>query len=314
MKEMSEEEMLKVEGITPQILVLLKNNNIRTVETLAIQKKDILVNIGISENVAEKILENAWKKLGYTWKSADKLLEDRTSIQKFTTGCKRLDELINGGFEAGTLNEIAGEYGAGKTQTLFTTLVENLANHPEYSAIFMDTEETFVPERVKEIAESRGYNGEDILKRTILARVLSSEHYEFLVKKSDNIIKSKNVKLFFVDSLIAPLRAEFVGRETLAERQQTLNRILRKLLNYAKLFGLAVVFTNQVVQSPVPHFGFDPTQQLVPTGGSILAHNATLRLFLRRTQEPTIRIARVFDSPCLPPREIPIRITEKGIE
>jgi DNA repair protein RadA len=311
---MSEEEMLQIDGITPQVLATLRGNNVKTVEMLAMQKKSTLVDMGISESVAEKILEGAWKKLGYTWKPADKFLEDRASVEKFTTGSERLDELINGGFEARTLNEIAGEYGAGKTQTLFTTLVANLGKHPDYSAIFMDTEETFMPERVKEIAESRGYDAQDILKRTILARVISSEHYEFLVNKSDQLIKTRNIKLFLVDSLIAPLRAEYVGRETLAERQQILNRILRKLLNYAKLFNLAVIFTNQVVQSPTPYFGTDITRELIPTGGSILAHNATLRLFLRKAKEATTRIATVFDSPHIPPREIPIKITKKGIE
>jgi len=265
---MSEEALLKINGITPQILATLKGHNIRTVEVLAMHKKEALVDMGITEAVAEKILEGVWKRLGYTWKPADKLLEERELVEKLTTGSPRLDELIDGGIETRALNEIAGEFGAGKTQLLFTILAENLGRRTDCSAIFLDTEETFIPKRVNEIASLRGYDGTDILKRTIYAPVLNSEHFKFLVEKADQLIKTRNIKMMLIDSLIAPLRSEFVGRETLWLRQQILNQILRQLLNYAKLFNLAVIFTNQVVQSPIPQYDWDPTRTQMPTGGT----------------------------------------------
>jgi len=311
---MSEEELLKIDEVTPQVLATLRENNIKTVEVLAMQRKSDLIDMGISKSVADKILEGAWKKLGYTWRSANKLMEEMTQIEKLPTGSTRLDELIGGGIETRTLTEIAGEWGAGKTQTLFTILTENLGENNKISAIFLDSEETFRPHRIKEIAESRGYNDSSILERTIVANVLNSEHFLFLVEKSDQLIKTRNIKLLLIDSLIAPLRAEYVGRETLWARQQILNQILRKLLNYAKLFNLAIIFTNQVVQSPTPYYGFDPMGVQMPTGGTILAHNATLRLYLRKASEPTMRIVRVADSSFLPPRETVIKISDKGIE
>jgi len=311
---MSEEELLKIDEVTPQVLATLRENNIKTVEVLAMQRKSDLIDMGISKSVADKILEGAWKKLGYTWRSANKLMEEMTQIEKLPTGSTRLDELIGGGIETRTLTEIAGEWGAGKTQTLFTILTENLGENNKISAIFLDSEETFRPHRIKEIAESRGYNDSSILERTIVANVLNSEHFLFLVEKSDQLIKTRNIKLLLIDSLIAPLRAEYVGRETLWARQQILNQILRKLLNYAKLFNLAIIFTNQCVQSPTPDYGFDPMGIQMPTGGTILAHNATLRLYLRKASEPTMRIVRVADSSFLPPRETVIKISDKGIE
>ena len=48
-----------------------------------------------------------------------------------------------------------------------------------------------------------------------------------------------------IDSIISLHRAEFAGRETLAERQQRLNLILHKLIRLAEIYNVAVVYTNQ---------------------------------------------------------------------
>jgi len=134
------------------------------------------------------------------------------------------------------------------------------------------------------------------------------------VRWADRLIKERNVKLLLIDSIIAPFRAEYVGREVLWLRQQQLNKTLRYLLNYAKAFNLAVVVTNQVVANPqVVYTGDDPTANKVPTGGNILAHNAETRIYLRKAAHGNTRIARLIDSSWLPPRECVFQITEKGI-
>ena len=92
------------------------------------------------------------------------------------------------------------------------------------------------------------------------------------------------------------------------ERQQKLNRHLMDLHLLADSFDMAVYVTNQVLADPSMFFG-DPTR---PVGGHILAHAATTRIYLRKSKNPK-RIARIYDSPCLPEREAVFAITQDGI-
>ncbi|GAI00205.1 unnamed protein product, partial [marine sediment metagenome] len=48
-----------------------------------------------------------------------------------------------------------------------------------------------------------------------------------LVKEATNLIREKNIKLIVVDSLIGHFRSEYIGRGTLATRQQTINAHLQ---------------------------------------------------------------------------------------
>lgn len=182
------------------------------------------------------------------------------------------------------------------------------------SVIWIDTENTFRPERIKQIAENRGMDPEEVLKNIYVARAFNSNHQMLLVEKAEEIIKQKAasdrpVKLLVVDSLTGHFRSEYVGRGTLAERQQKLAKHLADLHRLANLYDIAVFVTNQVQARPDAFFG-DPTR---PIGGHILAHSATVRVYLRKGKAGK-RIARLIDSPHLPEGEAAFTITEKGIE
>lgn len=116
-------------------------------------------------------------------------------------------------------------------------------------------------------------------------------------------------KLIIVDSIISHFRAEYIGRGTLATRQQKLNRHLHRLLRTAEIHNIPVVVTNQVVASPAMFFG--PSNK--PAGGHIIAHLSTNRVFLRKSKK-TRRIAKIIDSSYLPEAECVFIISDKGIE
>jgi DNA repair protein RadA len=109
--------------------------------------------------------------------------------------------------------------------------------------------------------------------------------------------------------MIGHFKSEYLGRETLSERQQKLNSCLHKLLRLTEAYNLPVIVTNQVQANPAQFFG-DPNR---PAGGHVMAHACTHRVYLRKGSKGT-RLAKVIDSPCLPEHTIRFRITEKGIE
>ncbi|MBI2598278.1 MAG: hypothetical protein HYW50_03720, partial [Candidatus Diapherotrites archaeon] len=96
----------------------------------------------------------------------------------------------------------------------------------------------------------------------------NSEHQMLLAEKAGDMVKEKNIKLVIVDSLTAQFRSEFVGRGTLAGRQQKLNQHMRTLQKLAEMHNIAVLVTNQVMERPDILFG-DPT---APIGGNVVAH------------------------------------------
>jgi DNA repair protein RadA len=117
------------------------------------------------------------------------------------------------------------------------------------------------------------------------------------------------IKLVVVDSMIGHFKSEYIGRESLSERQQKLNACLHKLVSLTEAYNLPVIVTNQVQANPAQFFG-DPNR---PAGGHVMAHACTHRVYLRRGSKGT-RLAKVIDSPLLPEHTTRFRITEKGIE
>ena len=243
---------------------------------------------------------------------AIELYERRRAIQRITSGSKNLDDLLGGGIETGAVTEFYGEFGCGKTQICHTLAVT--VQLPEdkgglnANAIYVDTENTFRPERIAEIAENRGLDPVTSLKNITVARAYNSAHQELIIREVGPHIEKNNVKLLIVDSAVAHYRAEFLGRGTLAERQQRLNRFMHQLLRLAEIYNIAVVVTNQVQASPDYFFG-DPTRA---TGGHVVAHTVTYRIYLRKAAKS--RIARMVDSPYHAEREVVFIINEKGID
>ena len=139
----------------------------------------------------------------------------------------------------------------------------------EGKAVYIDTEGTFRPERIRQISEAWGASPEKVLKNILVARAFNSDHQILLLDKIGELIKQgEPIKLIIVDSLTAHFRAEFAGRGQLADRQHKLNRYLHTLMRLAEQHNLAIYVTNQVMANPAMMFG-DPT---VAIGGNIVGH------------------------------------------
>ena len=244
--------------------------------------------------------------------NATELYKMRQNIERITTGSHSLDGLFGGGIETGAITELYGEFGSGKTQICHTLSVTvQLPKEKgglDGGAIYIDTENTFRPERIAEIAENRNLDPLKVMERIIVARAYNSSHQELLLREVGKYIESERVRLIIVDSVTSHYRSDFPGRGTLAERQQRLNGFMHQLLRIAEIYNVAAVVTNQVQSSPDTFFG-DPTK---PAGGHVVAHMSTYRVYLRKSGK--VRVARMVDSPYMAEREVVFMITEKGVE
>ncbi len=174
--------------------------------------------------------------------------------------------------------------------------------------VWIDTEQTFRPERIRQMAEAFDLDVDEVLKRIHIARAFNSHHQMLLVEKAHELSKDFPVRLIVIDSLTAHFRAEFIGRGVLAERQQLLNKHIHELMRLGDLLNAVIYVTNQVHAKPDAFFG-DPTR---PIGGHIVGHSATFRVYLRKSKGGK-RIARLIDSPNLPEAEAVFSVSEVGI-
>ncbi|MBO3803124.1 MAG: DNA repair and recombination protein RadA [Candidatus Brockarchaeota archaeon] len=260
---------------------------------------------------ARKLLEESGLLEG-SFVTAAEVLGRRKEMMRCTTGSKSLDDLLEGGIETQAITEVYGDFGSGKTQ-LCHALCCTCQLPPGKGglgggALYIDTENTFRPERIKQIAESRGMDAGEVLQNIVVCKVYNSSHLELVVKSLGKYIEKFKAKLLIVDSIISLHRAEFIGRGTLAERQQRLNALIHRLMRQAEVYNVAVVVSNQVQTQPDAFFG-DPTR---PTGGNVIAHASTYRIYLKKAGQE--RIATIVDSPYHPYGEARFRITGKGIE
>jgi len=300
-------------GIGPATVAKLKEIGFKTVESLGTAAVAELVAAGIGEAMAEKVIEAARKSMAITFVRGDELVELRKNVRRLTTGCSSLDRLLNGGIETESLTEFYGEFGSGKSQMCHQLCVTVQLGEAQGglngSVLYIDTEATFRPERVMQMAPRFGVKPEDVLKGIVYAEAYTSNHQTVLLENADEVIKENNVRLIIVDSVMSHFRSEYLGREMLAPRQQQLNKHLHKLMRLSRAFNTAAVITNQVLASPDAFF----SKAVSPTGGHILGHMSHSRIFLRKGRG-NVRIAKLTASPSLPEGEVPMRITERGME
>ena len=302
-------------GVGDTTVKKLKDAGIISTRILAIYPITKLMDeAGIGEKTAQKIIKAAQdiEKMGF--KSADIIWEKRKQLNRLTTNSSNLDEILGGGIEPGSVTEFYGEYRTGKTQIAHQLCVNAQLPYEEGglegNALYIDTEATFRPERIIQMAEAKDLDYNKTLQNITVGRAYNSDHQILLIKEASKIVKEKNIKLVVVDSIIGHFRSEYVGRGTLANRQQTLNGHIHDLLRLTEVFDeLAVIFTNQVSSKPDTFYG-NPT---VATGGHILAHGATVRIYLRKGKGEQ-RVAKMVDAPHLAEAEAVFSITEDGIK
>ena len=307
------EDLEAIPGVGSSIALKLKAAGYPTIVSIAVTPpREIMEKTELGFNTILKIQEAARSMISVDFKTAKETYERRKSIRKCTTGSKELDGILGGGIETQALTEFIGEFGSGKTQIcLVLSVTAQLPQEQEGlegNVVFIDTEGTFMPERVYQITSEMGLDPNIVAKNILVARAYNSSHQCLLIDRLFALCPENNVKLVVIDSMISHFRGEYLGRETLAERQQILNHYLHKLVRLSEAYNLAVVVTNQVQANPATFFG-DPNR---PAGGNIMAHACTHRVFLRRGGKGT-RVATLIDSPSLPERKARFAISEKGI-
>jgi DNA repair protein RadA len=309
-------DLEELPGVGPATAEKLTDAGFDDMLAIAVASPSVLSDTAeVGEAAAVRIIQAAREQADVGgFETGSDIMDRRKDISKVSTGSDNFDDLMGGGIETQSITEFFGEYGSGKTQVVLQLAVS--AQLPEEEGglggdtIIIDTENTFRPERVAQMAEGIGLEPEEALDRIHVARAFNSHHQMLLADEALDLAKEKDndVRCLIVDSLTSHFRAEYVGRGNLAERQQKLNKFMHDILRFSDVNNAAVAVTNQVMSKPDAYFG-DPTR---PIGGHIVGHTATYRVYLRKSRGGK-RIGRLIDAPNLPEGEAVFQIEEEGI-
>ncbi|KAL6120678.1 hypothetical protein NUSPORA_02553 [Nucleospora cyclopteri] len=300
-------------GVAAADVQKLKTAGICTLKGADMATRRTLSRIkGMSDVKVEKIKDALKKKLDASFVTAKKYAEKRARVVKITTGSSELDTILGGGIQTMSITEAFGEFRTGKTQLAMTLCVACQLEEGK-KAVYIDTEGTFRPERISEIAARFEMDPEIALENIIIARPFNTEQQEELLDNLQQVFADdpNAYRLLVIDSIISLFRTDYVGRGELGERQQKLNLLLAKLTRVADEHNIAVFITNQMMSDPGNTMSFvsDPKK---PIGGHVLAHASTTRIYLRKGRNET-RVAKIYDSPDVAESEGIYSITEGGI-
>ncbi|MGC9444082.1 MAG: DNA repair and recombination protein RadB [Candidatus Methanospirareceae archaeon] len=187
---------------------------------------------------------------------------------KYGTGCKSIDELLGGGFESGTVTQLYGEAGSGKTNICLQMAVE--CAREGQSVIIIDSE-GLSPERFLQIAnalKNADETVEALAERIMLYQPHTFEQQTVCIKEIGKVIKEKaiksGIKLIVLDSATLFYRLELDEDRSIQLRRVLANQIMH-LLELARQYDLVVIITNQVYTDV-------ENGTLRPPGGSAIEH------------------------------------------
>lgn len=310
--EQTELKLTDLPGIGPAGEAKLIEAGYESVLSIAVTSPaNIADATGMTEASARKVIKAAREAMSMGFASGlETEDEKKTNGFKISTGCNALDAMLDGGIKSGGITEVFGEWGSGKSQLSHVLAVNALLIRPTAIAVYIDTEGTFTPERIRQIALARKADPDDILSRIRVAKVHTPDHQMFMVEQVEGMFNQKmDIVIVIVDSLTAQFRSTYTGRGTLADRQQKLNKHLRTLQKLGDLHDIPVFVTNQVSSNPGIVYG-NPLQAV---GGNVVAHAGMERIYLRRGAKGS-RVAKLVDSVYLGENEASYIITNNGLE
>jgi len=188
--EEKEPQLTDLPGIGPAVAAKLESAGIYDLMSLAVMSPAALGDAaGVGAAVARKAIQTARDMLSLGFQDGMEYAKRREDVLYITTGSKNMDDLLGGkGIESRAITEAFGAYGSGKTQLGLTLAVNTQLPIEKGGAngktVFIDTEGTFRPARIKQIATGLEANPEKVLKNIFVARAFNSDHQILLLEKS----------------------------------------------------------------------------------------------------------------------------------
>ncbi|ORX58624.1 P-loop containing nucleoside triphosphate hydrolase protein [Piromyces finnis] len=278
--------------------------------------EEINIPVILAESIFEQINYDNIKPIS----GLELYTNELKKINSIQTFCKALDNMLEGvtvnGIPLGKITEFCGPPGIGKTQLgiqlSVNVQIPKMCKGIEGKAIFIDTEGSFMIERVIQIANSTvdyikenypNYKNDSFNLNSILSNIQYFRVHDFqeqiaLINILENyIISDSMIKVIVIDSIAFHFRQTF---SSMSLRTQILNNIAQILMKIADKYNIAIVIMNQMTMK-FQRMKEDPANKeeslLVPALGESWGHASTNRFILSTTDDQMIRKIFLQKSP-----------------
>ena len=153
------------------------------------------------------------------------------------SGSECIDSLLGGGIETGTITQIYGASGTGKTSIC---LMFSYNTAKKWKVAYLDTE-GLSGERVKQI-----FVDESVLSNVFIYEIYDFKQQSLAIKKLSKLCSNENLKLVIVDCFTSLYRSELEDETKQIKIKRELTSQLTFLLGLARKHDLAVLITNQM--------------------------------------------------------------------
>lgn len=164
--------------------------------------------------------------------------------KKLSIGCKRLDEIINGGFSKGEICLIFGERGCGKTTLVFQTIIRAAVNGDKSLLIFTEPSVT-----LKRLEKMAGEKWTEVNEKILISKIKSFQDQELSIDNLELVME--DIKVFAFDSITSCYRIALKERsnENIVLNKQ-LNRELAIIKHLTMKKKLITILTSDVTSPP----------------------------------------------------------------
>jgi len=225
-----------------------------------------------------------------------------------STNSKNINKVLGGGFQSSKVYVVFGANKTGKTQLCHQLSVQSFRTSQK--TIFLDTENTFRPERIRELAAVNNVDDEKALKNILVSKIMSNTAFILKLNELGIIIEKKEIKMLIVDSINNYYRFERGEKEiSFFKARTTFLRILEKINDLTKKYNLITILTAQVA----PNFNENAIIKEIPVGMLYLNHFFSEFLYLSY-KEKDLGYIHLLNSHFLPEKKLLYRITKKGLD
>jgi len=227
-------------------------------------------------------------------------------------------KVLKGGFCLNKKYLIYGANRTGKTQICLSLCVQaykyfikqekSTKNQDFNFTYFLDSENTFRPERIKEIATAKSLDYQEVLKSIKVSKIMSNSALLLKLKEIENQLTFGKNYLLIIDSINNFYRSEQGNKDSSFYNLKTaFLKILEKIDTLTKKFNLILIATAQVF----PNFIEDAIINEIPVGNQFLNHFFSEYLYLSYKEEKNY--VHLVNSELLPERKVIFKITSNGI-
>ena len=236
------------------------------------------------------------------------------------SGAKNFDETIGGGFYRGKKYLIFGANKTGKTQLChqlcvqafiqFTKYTKNSEINNKQYVFYFDTENTFRPERIKELMVKYDVELNKMLKNILVSKIMSNSAFLLSLNELENFLGNNSINVLIIDSINNYYNSDLAnGNITNNKAKEIFLKILTKIDELLSYHNLIIIATAQVTSN----LNRKTPIKVIPIGNHILNHFFSEYIYLDY-KEHDKRYVQIVNSLNLPEKRLLYKISSSGIQ